>query len=112
MREFSVPAQVTIADSANLTETLLARAAEQPDKVVMRRKEGTGWRDITAREFAESVGATMNVYRTGHSPSEDAPYELCHDLLALELAGLPGAKLYVGSWSEWIRDPKRPIARG
>jgi thiosulfate/3-mercaptopyruvate sulfurtransferase len=36
----------------------------------------------------------------------------CHDLLALELAGLPGAKLYAGSWSEWIRDPKRPIARG
>jgi long-chain acyl-CoA synthetase len=55
VREFSVPAQVTIADSANLTETLLARAAEQPDKVVMRRKEGTGWRDITAREFADEV---------------------------------------------------------
>jgi thiosulfate/3-mercaptopyruvate sulfurtransferase len=36
----------------------------------------------------------------------------CHDLLALELAGFPGAKLYAGSWSEWIRDPKRPIARG
>jgi thiosulfate/3-mercaptopyruvate sulfurtransferase len=36
----------------------------------------------------------------------------CHDLLALELAGLPGAKLYAGSWSEWIRDPQRPIARG
>jgi thiosulfate/3-mercaptopyruvate sulfurtransferase len=36
----------------------------------------------------------------------------CHNLLALELAGLPGAKLYAGSWSEWIRDPKRPVARG
>ena len=36
----------------------------------------------------------------------------CHNLLALELAGLPAAKLYAGSWSEWIRDPKRPIARG
>jgi thiosulfate/3-mercaptopyruvate sulfurtransferase len=36
----------------------------------------------------------------------------CHHLLALELAGFPGAKLYAGSWSEWIRDPKRPIARG
>jgi thiosulfate/3-mercaptopyruvate sulfurtransferase len=36
----------------------------------------------------------------------------CHDLLALELAGFPGAKLYAGSWSEWIRDPRRPIARG
>jgi thiosulfate/3-mercaptopyruvate sulfurtransferase len=35
----------------------------------------------------------------------------CHDLLAMELAGLPGAKLYAGSWSEWIRDPRRPVAR-
>jgi thiosulfate/3-mercaptopyruvate sulfurtransferase len=36
----------------------------------------------------------------------------CHNLLSLEIAGLRGAKLYAGSWSEWIRDPKRPVARG
>lgn len=36
----------------------------------------------------------------------------CHNLLALELAGLHGAKLFAGSWSEWIRDPKRPVAQG
>jgi thiosulfate/3-mercaptopyruvate sulfurtransferase len=36
----------------------------------------------------------------------------CHNLLALEVAGLPGARLYAGSWSEWIRDPRRPIAVG
>lgn len=36
----------------------------------------------------------------------------CHDLLALEIAGMPGAALYAGSWSEWIRDPKRPTAVG
>jgi thiosulfate/3-mercaptopyruvate sulfurtransferase len=33
----------------------------------------------------------------------------CHNLLALEVAGLPGAKLYAGSWSEWIRDAARPV---
>jgi thiosulfate/3-mercaptopyruvate sulfurtransferase len=33
----------------------------------------------------------------------------CHNLLALEIAGLPGGKLYAGSWSEWITDPSRPI---
>jgi thiosulfate/3-mercaptopyruvate sulfurtransferase len=32
------------------------------------------------------------------------------DVLALELAGYPGAALYVGSWSEWITDPRRPVA--
>jgi len=36
----------------------------------------------------------------------------CQLLLALAAAGLNGAKLYAGSWSEWIRDPKRPIAKG
>jgi thiosulfate/3-mercaptopyruvate sulfurtransferase len=36
----------------------------------------------------------------------------CHNLLALEHAGFSGARLYAGSWSEWIRDPLRPIATG
>jgi thiosulfate/3-mercaptopyruvate sulfurtransferase len=36
----------------------------------------------------------------------------CQTLLALEHAGLPGARLYAGSWSEWIRDPARPVATG
>jgi len=36
----------------------------------------------------------------------------CHNLLALEVAGLGGARLYAGSWSEWITDPAHPIARG
>ena len=34
----------------------------------------------------------------------------CHNLLAMESAGMRGSKLYVGSWSEWIRDPARKIA--
>ncbi len=36
----------------------------------------------------------------------------CHNLLAMEIAGLPGGKLYAGSWSEWIHDPERPTAQG
>jgi thiosulfate/3-mercaptopyruvate sulfurtransferase len=36
----------------------------------------------------------------------------CHNLLALEHAGLKGAKLYPGSWSEWSADPARPVERG
>ncbi|MEN3112373.1 sulfurtransferase [Uliginosibacterium paludis] len=36
----------------------------------------------------------------------------CHNLLALEIAGLPGARLYPGSWSEWCADPAHPVATG
>ena len=35
----------------------------------------------------------------------------CHNLLALEIAGLSGARLYPGSWSEWCANPARPVAR-
>lgn len=36
----------------------------------------------------------------------------CHNLLALEHAGIEGAKLYPGSWSEWSADPRRPVEKG
>ena len=36
----------------------------------------------------------------------------CHDLLALEHAGLRGGRLYAGSWSEWCADPARPVEKG
>ena len=35
----------------------------------------------------------------------------CHNVLAMELAGLSGSKLYAGSWSEWCADPGRPVTR-
>ena len=49
-----------------------------------------------------------------HSPREAVMYcgsgvTACHNLLAMEHAGLEGAKLFAGSWSEWEADPKRPI---
>lgn len=36
----------------------------------------------------------------------------CHNLLAMEIAGLSGSRLYPGSWSEWCSDPSRPVAKG
>ena len=36
----------------------------------------------------------------------------CHNLLAMAHAGLQGTRLYVGSWSEWSRDPSRPVETG
>ena len=36
----------------------------------------------------------------------------CHNLLAMEIAGISGTRLYPGSWSEWCADPARPVAVG
>jgi thiosulfate/3-mercaptopyruvate sulfurtransferase len=35
----------------------------------------------------------------------------CHNLLALEVAGLSGARIFPGSWSEWSANPNRPVER-
>lgn len=52
-----------------------------------------------------------------HSPEQVVMYcgsgvSACHNLLAMEHVGLPGAKLYPGSWSEWSADPMRPVETG
>jgi thiosulfate/3-mercaptopyruvate sulfurtransferase len=36
----------------------------------------------------------------------------CLNILASKVAGIEGPRLYAGSWSEWIRDPRREIAKG
>lgn len=64
--------------------------------------------DLLAEEFAGLLA--------GRSP--DTVVHQCgsgvtatHNLLAMEVAGLKGSRLYPGSWSEWTSDPRRPIAR-
>jgi len=61
------------------------------------------------REFEEVFG--------GHSPEHVIQYcgsgvTACHNLLAMEHAGLRGARLFAGSWSEWESDSKRPTETG
>jgi len=53
----------------------------------------------------------------GRPPGEVVNYcgsgvAACHNALAMEIAGLPGSRLYAGSWSEWIADPARPREKG
>ena len=53
-----------------------------------------------------SQGADRAVHQCGSGVTA------CHNLLAMEHAGLAGSLLYPGSWSEWSADPARPVARG
>lgn len=69
------------------------------------------FRDVTAwrEDFLAFLGTTPPecvVHQCGSGVTA------CHNLLAMTRAGLTGSRLYVGSWSEWIRDPARPLARG
>jgi thiosulfate/3-mercaptopyruvate sulfurtransferase len=65
--------------------------------------------DTLRRQFEELLA--------GHAPDQVVMYcgsgvSACHNLLAMEHAGLPGARLYPGSWSEWSSDPARPVETG
>lgn len=62
---------------------------------------------------ARELGAMYDRILGGVAPEQTIVHcgsgvTACHTLLALDRAGLPGAKLYVGSWSEWCRQPGRP----
>jgi len=58
------------------------------------------------KEFSEFLGpikASEVIHQCGSGVTA------CHNLLAMELAGFKGSRLYAGSWSEWCADPKRPV---
>jgi thiosulfate/3-mercaptopyruvate sulfurtransferase len=66
-------------------------------------------REVLRREFEDVLG--------NRPPSEvtvlcGSGVTACHHLVAMEHAGLSGAALYPGSWSEWVADPSRPVATG
>jgi len=64
--------------------------------------------EVLRREFEDLLqgkSASRSVMQCGSGVTA------CHNLLSMEIAGLPGAALYPGSWSEWCSDPARPVAR-
>jgi thiosulfate/3-mercaptopyruvate sulfurtransferase len=64
---------------------------------------------MLAAELAAALGGARperSVHYCGSGVSA------AHNLLAMEIAGLRGARLYPGSWSEWCADPLRPVAAG
>lgn len=61
------------------------------------------------KEFKQQLGDT-DIENVLHSCGSGVT--ACHNQFAMELAGMPGSRVYAGSWSEWIRDPDRPVATG
>ena len=68
---------------------------------------------MTAEELCELYGDLLE----GKPPQQvihmcGSGVTACHNILAMEIAGLTGSKLYAGSWSEWVADPAHPVAKG
>lgn len=63
--------------------------------------------DLRRRFTAAGAGGTVPVISYCGSG-----ITACHNLLALEVAGLGPGRLFPGSWSQWSRDPDRPVATG
>jgi thiosulfate/3-mercaptopyruvate sulfurtransferase len=65
----------------------------------------------------DALAEDFDALLAGRAPQDVVHYcgsgvTACHNVLAMTHAGLPGARLYPGSWSEWCSDPQRPVARG
>ncbi|MDD1975866.1 MULTISPECIES: sulfurtransferase [Pseudomonas] len=65
--------------------------------------------DQLKKRFAEKLGKRAPEQLVAYCGSG---VTACHNLFALALAGYPLGKLYAGSWSEWITDPQRQVAKG
>ena len=76
--------------------------------------------NLTSDGAFRSPGELRERFRAllgGQPPAHSVSYcgsgvTACHNLLAMEHAGLTGARLYAGSWSHWVTDPDRPVGRG
>jgi thiosulfate/3-mercaptopyruvate sulfurtransferase len=105
------------------------RYAGGADAVDPRAGHIPGARSLPCRENLDGDGrllaaaelrrrfAAAGIEADGGAPSRVVSYcgsgvTACHNLLALEHAGLPRGRLFVGSWSAWSRDPARPAATG
>lgn len=80
-----------------LMENLTAEGLFLPPDLLRARFDSGDLEAIPPERIVHSCGSGVNA---------------CHNLLAMEVAGLPGSRIYAGSWSEWIRSAERPVATG
>lgn len=87
-----IPGAQNIPTSANLDAELRFLPREE-----LRRKYEAALGGLAPKDAAFYCGSGVTA---------------THDILAMHAAGLPGSALYPGSWSEWIRNPMRPVRTG
>lgn len=97
------------------------RGEEEPRDPVAGRIPGARnrfWQDNLEEDDRlrpfEALKADFEAVLAGATPEKVIAYcgsgvTGCHNLLVMEHVGLGGARLYAGSWSEWIADPERPV---
>jgi thiosulfate/3-mercaptopyruvate sulfurtransferase len=123
-------AQVSAASSQGTQLVLDARAADRfrgenetidpvagPIPGSRNRPWSVNVREDGRYKPAAVLRAEFEALLAGRSPAEvinscGSGVSACNNLLAMAHAGLPGAALYGGSWSEWCSDPARPVATG
>jgi thiosulfate/3-mercaptopyruvate sulfurtransferase len=114
------------ADSANVVIDARQRERFRGDEEAIDPRAGhiPGARSVPARENVDANGRFLPVERlranlsaAGVVPGADvvsycgSGVTACHNLLAMEHAGLGGSRIYAPSWSGYISDPERPIAK-
>jgi thiosulfate/3-mercaptopyruvate sulfurtransferase len=87
-----IPGAMNRFCGANLSSEGIFKSAEE-----LRNEFGKLLQDRTPAEVVHYCGSGVAA---------------CHNALAMEIAGFPGSRVYIGSWSEWIADPHRPRAKG
>jgi thiosulfate/3-mercaptopyruvate sulfurtransferase len=100
---------------AGTVEPVDARAGHIPGAINLPY---TGNLDPVSGRFLDAAALSARYRRAGVSEQDRAivycgsGVTACHDLLAIERAGLAPARLYAGSWSQWSADERRPTATG
>jgi thiosulfate/3-mercaptopyruvate sulfurtransferase len=116
----------TIDDAAGAPQLIDARPLERflggPDEVDPRAGHIPGARSVPCRENLDQAGRLLPAEELRARFGVDDATEVitycgsgvtaCHNLLAMEQAGLGAGRLFPGSWSQWSRDPARPAEPG
>lgn len=87
-----VPGAISFPFAGNLSKQGVFLSAEE-----LRKRFAETFADSQNKEVINMCGSGVTA---------------CHNLLAMSVAGLPMTRLFVGSWSEWIKDNSRPVATG